>query len=67
LKFIVFKVAAYEIPFTVIEVGTVTPFLPLPIIVDSGGVVGAFAFVITKPTVKPLVLRAFFFLRIIFK
>ena len=26
-----------------------------------------FAFVITKPTVKPLVLRAFFFLRIIFK
>jgi len=29
----------------------VTPFFPLPMIVDSGGMVGALAFVTVKPTV----------------
>lgn len=47
------------------EVGAVTPFFPLPMIVDSGGTVGALALVTVKPIGQPLVFLPPFLLKII--
>lgn len=65
LKFIYLRVSAYDLPLIVMEVGMVTPFLPLPIMVDSGGTVGALAFVTVKPIGTPRILLLPFFLKMI--